>query len=328
MAVLWRISFEDAVTDGGRLVSAPIAESGGAEMVVEPFADEAPWNTTFNVAPLISEPAPGVFVASLNHGTRFRSDVDLSVPDVGSMTVVVGFPEGWNSVPSEWDYDVPIVEVANASVKAISDGGTDTLGLMTGVPDGSGRYHDTGLPYPVPEDSWHVITVTWDASVSERRWFLDGVGLDPMDDPWEAGSYLSEGLAEIYFGSYLSEHETLSGTSFPALHSIEMQDVVLSSLEVEGLHSAILGDLDDVPVPTGENVPATTLTWEPDLGHHGLTGWRLRLAVDGEVEELRLAPEVSSFDLAAHFGSDGVHGIAHLYAVNANGWSTPAEATF
>lgn len=89
--------------------------------------------------------------------------------------------------------------------------------------------------------------------------------------------------------------------------------------------ATIMADLlEEFPPPAAEQ-PTGNLVWAPQ---EGVDQWVLRLAVGDEVDQVTLDAEVTTFDVWGHFGSQDVTGVAHLYAVNGNGWSTPAEVTF
>lgn len=233
------------------------------------------------------------------------------MPSVGHLTVVYGAPITAYMHPS--------------TAWVVADTGDDWV-LQVGADDIGGdliSVRMAGVTEDVeftPDDSWHVLTVTWDAAVGFVV-YLDGTQIAVSTTPFlfasDIGVWIS---AETYIAGWPSR----AGTR---LAVVRAESGVLADPAAHAV--ALLAEYGDIPLDI-----AGVITWSQPAADGGLpvTKYLVDLFVGGELLHAELGPEPNSlngapfvFDIFDFLGGPAT-GFVQVRAVNAAGASSPSLA--
>lgn len=325
----WHLQINQATLDAeGAATSIPVlTDDGTVAMETVIFDDDPPPGWPMR-GPLVTPLSNGESALMMNTGVFLVSEETLPIPSAGAIALVFGLPAGLNPEPWEPEVEyhilVPLAladeplgaNIVEMSPEAFFLGGRIDYYAMAPYQN-QWLYHEGLSDLPVSAEAWHTAMLTWDREATVSRLYLDGVLV--AEKPYEVtGPPPEEGLLVLRPGG---PNPNAIGVS---VVNLALEPTVPTDEEVLEFHTAAMQALEGVAVP-GVRLEPGALRW---AGDDEAEGWVLRLAVDGSVDEVKLPAAAREYNVWRHYGDNTVHGLAHLYAVNANGWSTPAELEF
>jgi len=242
---------------------------------------------------------------------RMYSETFPQVPDSGTLALTFGW-RGDDAEPQALHIDGPF----ELGIFPTGDFGDDEIMIRWNVHDSSSI-----ITLPTLSNGWHTLLTTWDRAAGTRHLYFDGEPID-MNDGAFAAPYPNDLL--IVGPWFENDPDGYKRDGLPSIALLEMHDLAWATEDAAGHHAWEMEFLSpSEPLAEGADILAGALSWDDPFVE--VTGWVLRIApANGDpVLEIKLPADARRYE-----PTDIPGGIAHLYAVNEQGWSTPAEVVF